>query len=225
MSRPLLSPPEVHVVDLGISNIRSVLQAFERVGTRLRLLDHPSQLEQAFSVVLPGVGAFADGMERLRSRGLVEGLRRHALERARPLLGICLGMQLLADHSAEHGSHAGLGLVPGRVRRLSPTRPEQRVPNMGWCDVSRARRCDALFPEPERQRSFYFAHSYHLECADPADAVAIIEYGAPIVAAVAHGRTFGVQFHPEKSQDAGLDLLDAYIRWTAEAVAEEAARP
>jgi imidazole glycerol-phosphate synthase subunit HisH len=214
--------PLVHVVDLGISNIRSVLQAFARVGAHVRQLTDATELDEARAVVLPGVGAFNDGMARLESLGLIDRIRRHALERRRPLLGICLGMQLLADESEEHGRHEGLGILPGRVRRLAPTSPGHRVPNMGWCDVSPLRRCDALFPAAVGPRSFYFAHSYHLECADPEDVVATLDYGAPVAAIVARGSSLGVQFHPEKSQDAGLDLLEAFALWISRSGAEDA---
>lgn len=155
----------------------------------------PQDLADAAGVVLPGVGAFGDGMAALRRQGLVEALRRHAAT-GRPLLGICLGMQLLADSSEEHGLHAGLGIVPGRVRRLAPDDPSLRVPNIGWCDVDSA--------------SYYFAHGFHMVPDDPADAAQVFDYGGPVVAAVRRGSVAGVQYHPEKSQDAGLEALAAF---------------
>jgi glutamine amidotransferase len=183
------------VVDMGISNLSSVLEAFRRVGADVRVTARPDEVESAERLVLPGVGAFPDGMAALGERGLVEPIRRHALERGRPLFGICLGMQLLAEGSVEHGSTEGLGIVPGRVVRHEPRDPALRVPNMGWCDV------------PELGESFYFAHSYHLVPDDPGDVWATLDYGGPVVAAVRRGSASGVQFHPEKSQDAGLALL------------------
>src|SRR5262249_37928165 len=152
-----------------------VLQAFRRVGAPpLRVTTDPADVTRADAVILPGVGAFGDGMAALRRHGLVDSVRRHALLR-KPLIGICLGMQLLAEQSEEHGLHEGLSLVSGRVVRLKPTDPSCRVPNMGWCDV-RAEKPGVLFNGlPEE--TFYFAHSFHLECADPADVAATLAYG------------------------------------------------
>ena len=183
------------VVDLGVSNLGSVLEAFRRVGADVRVTDEPAEVEAAERLVLPGVGAFPDGMAALRAKGLVEPIRAHVLERGRPLTGICLGMQLLATRSEEHGDTEGLDLVPGRVVRLAPRDPALRVPNMGWCDV------------PGLDDSFYFAHSYHLVADDPADVVATLQYDGAVTAAVRRGPAAGWQFHPEKSQDAGLSLL------------------
>jgi glutamine amidotransferase len=195
---------ELVAVDMGISNLGSVLEAFRRIGAPVRVTRDPAEVGRARALVLPGVGAFRDGMAALREAGLVEPIRAHAAE-GKPLVGICLGMQLLADAGEEHGETEGLGLVPGRQVRLAPADPELRVPNMGWNDVTwRDGSAD----------SYYFAHSYRLELADPADADGTIEYGGPVVAAVRRGNVRGMQFHPEKSQDAGLEALAA---WVAEA--------
>jgi glutamine amidotransferase len=183
------------IVDIGLSNLGSVRQALSRVGARSVTARSAAELDGASAVVLPGVGAFGDGMAALRAQGLVAPLRRHAAE-GRPLLGICLGMQLLADESEEHGRHAGLGIVPGRVVRLAPADPALPVPNIGWCDVGDA--------------SFYFAHGYHLVPDDPGDRAAEFDYGGPVVATVRRGAVTGVQFHPEKSQDAGLEMLEGF---------------
>jgi glutamine amidotransferase len=204
----------ITVVDLGISNLQSVLEGFRRVGATFEVTKQPDDVERAQSVVLPGVGAFRDGMRALHEHGLVDSLRRHALERKRPLTGICLGMQLLADGSEEHGSHEGLGLVPGRSVRLQPSDGSLRVPNMGWCDVT-VRRPGTLLAEDADGRAFYFAHSYHLEVADTDDIAATLDYSGPIVAAIERANITGVQFHPEKSQDAGLDVLAAFARTAA----------
>lgn len=202
----MTSPPRLGVIDLGISNVRSVTNALARVSVPCTLVD--GRLPDAGPLLLPGVGAFGDGMASLRARGLVEPLRRAAGE-GRTILGICLGMQLLADGSDEYGDHAGLGLIPGRVTALDAAR--ERVPNIGWCDVTPCG-ASALFPsaaEPRASgRSFYFAHGYALTPANDADVAATITFGgAEVVAAVARGTVLGAQFHPEKSQDAGLDLL------------------
>ena len=194
----------ITIVDMKIGNIGSVVSGFRRVGQEPVVTDDPADVARADRLVLPGVGAFGDGMASLREKRLVEPLRRHVLERRLPLLGICLGMQLLTERGEEHGKHEGLGVLPGGSVRLAP-RNDLRVPNIGWCDVA-PRDGAHLFPGNGRE-AFYFAHGYHVACADPANVAATIDYGGEIAAAVERGTVFGVQFHPEKSQDAGLDVL------------------
>jgi imidazole glycerol-phosphate synthase subunit HisH len=194
-------------IDIRVSNLESVLQGFKRVGARVAVTDDPDDLRNAHTVVLPGVGAFGDGMARLHELRLVEPLRAHVAA-GKPLLGICLGMQLLASSGDEHGPSEGLGVVPGRVVRLTPKDPQLRVPNMGWSDVAVAR--PGLLPLDGE--SYYFAHSYHLMPDDPKDIMATLDYGGAVVAAVVRGSAYGMQFHPEKSQDAGLDALAAFVR-------------
>lgn len=203
----------IAMIDMGIGNLRSVLEACERVGVRVQVTAKARDVEMADAVILPGVGAFGDGTAALRTQGLVDALHRHAVQRKKPLLGICLGMQLLAEVGEEHGLHEGLGFVKGRVVRLNPVAEGYRVPNMGWCDLTIVRP-GVLFAGIRSGESFYFAHSYYLECADPADVVAAIEYsGLTITAAIERGNLFGVQFHPEKSQDVGLEVLDSFFRY------------
>lgn len=198
------------VVDMGVGNLQSVLQAFGRIGAAVRVTTDAAEMTRADAVVLPGVGAFGDGMASLRRHGLVDPLRRHALLR-KPLLGICLGMQLLAEESEEHGLHQGLALVRGRVVRLVPTDPTCRVPNMGWCDVT-VERPDGVLFNGLTAETFYFAHSYHLDCGERADVAATLAYGANrVTAAVERGNLFGLQCHPEKSQDAGIAVLAAFV--------------
>lgn len=199
-------------IDIRVSNLESVLQGFKRVGAQVAVTDDPGALQNAHALVLPGVGGFGDGMARLHELGLVEPLRAH-VGAGKPLLGICLGMQLLASTGDEHGPSEGLGVVPGRVVRLTPKDPELRVPNMGWNDVAVVR--PGLLP-PDGE-SYYFAHSYHLVPDDPEDILATLDYGGAIVAAVARGSAYGMQFHPEKSQDAGLDALAAFARLAGQA--------
>ena len=202
----------ITMIDMRVGNLDSVRKAFDRIGVDVRVSSEAADVEQASVIVLPGVGSFSDGMRFLQQKRLVEPIRRGAIEKKKPLLGICLGMQLLADGSDEHGHHKGLGLIPGRVVRLQPHDTAFRVPNMGWCDVTfhnRVAPFDA-FSEPE---AFYFAHSYHFECSDSHDMAGTIEYDGIQIAAVVHrGYLFGVQFHPEKSQDPGLQVLDGFFR-------------
>jgi imidazole glycerol-phosphate synthase subunit HisH len=204
----------IGVVDSGIANVGSVMAALGRIGAPARVTTDPGEVAGATAVLLPGVGAFADGMAALRGRGLVAPLRA-AAARGVPFLGICLGMQLLASGSEEFGDHEGLGLVPGKAVRLVPSEAGERVPNMGWCDVAPAPGAALFGTAPE---AFYFLHSYHLVCDDARDVAATLRYGgADIAAGVARGRIFGAQFHPEKSQDAGLEVLSRFARLAAPA--------
>jgi glutamine amidotransferase len=196
------------MIDMGIGNLQSVAEAFRRIGVPVQLTTRVEDFERATAVILPGVGAFGDGMARLREKRLVDPIRRHVLDKNLPLLGICLGMQLLADEGEEYGHYKGLGLIRGRVVRLRPTQPECRVPNMGWCDVIPTRPDTRLFAENRAAEPFYFAHSYHVECEEPSDVAATLCFGGRVLTgAVERDNLFGVQFHPEKSQDAGLNVL------------------
>src|SRR5262245_41478655 len=165
-------------------------------------------IAEARAILLPGVGAFGDAMASLRSQGLVEPIRR-AAARGVPVFGICLGMQLLAEESEEFGRQEGLGLLHGRVRRLQADREGFRVPNIGWCDVA-PKRAGRLFPRGGG--SFYHVHSFHFEPRDPLVVAASIAFsGRDVAVAVEHGNLYGVQFHPEKSQDDGLGVLASFF--------------
>ncbi len=203
----------IALVDMGLSNLGSVALAFARVGARLNLCSEPDELARASAIILPGVGAFGDGMAALKEKGLAEPLREHA-RAGRPLLGICLGMQLLAEQGEEHGAHPGLGLVPGRVTRL-PELPGCRVPNMGWCDVD-IRPGRQPLSSLNAESCFYFAHSYHFACVHEEHVAASLDFGGqPVTAALQCGGITGLQFHPEKSQEAGLEVLDLWLRLVA----------
>jgi len=197
----------ITVIDSGICNLASVTTALERIGVRWSLGNTPEDIGAAVALILPGVGAFADGMQSLRLRGLVEPIRSYAAS-GRPILGICLGMQMLADQSEEFGNHEGLGLISGQVRRL-PSLPGFRVPNIGWCNVHVTPGARLLDNQKEEtSRTFYFVHSYYYECANPDDASAWLEIGRNRFAvALERNMIFGTQFHPEKSQEAGLEVL------------------
>ena len=202
------------VIDLGVNNVPSVQRAFLRVGVETTPVTSAQDLRRASLIVLPGVGAFRDGMAQLHRLRLIEPLR-HACEEGIPMAGICLGMQLLAEQSEEHGLHEGLGLIPGRVVRLISDRPGYRIPNIGWCDV-RVERGSRLVDVERDGEAAYFVHSYHLECSDADDVVASIEFsGRRVAAAVERGSLFGLQFHPEKSQDLGLSVLEALVHAAA----------
>jgi glutamine amidotransferase len=170
----------------------------------------PEQLRAADGIVLPGVGAFGDAMLNLHERGLVEPLEEEVRGRGVPFLGLCLGMQLVATESVEHGAHAGLGWVPGRVVRIEPNGRPVRVPHIGWNDV-RFTSGTRLFADLGEAQAFYFVHSYVLR-PDAADVVSgVCDYDGPFAASIETGNIFGTQFHPEKSQQAGLAALRNFI--------------
>jgi glutamine amidotransferase len=196
----------ITIIDSGIANIGSVVAAYRRLGIATTITTDPKTVATATALVLPGVGAFADGMESLRQKDLVQPILDAAAAGV-PILGICLGMQLLAEVSEEFGEHPGLGLIPGRVVPLQPAQVDERVPNIGWCDVT-LKPASPLFAGMGSVETFYFVHSYYLNCTYSHHSIGTLPFGAiPVTVAVAHKNVFGVQFHPEKSQDTGLKLL------------------
>jgi glutamine amidotransferase len=196
----------IAIVDYGVGNLRSVEKALQRVGARAMVTADPAVLDAAQGVVLPGVGAFGDGMAQLRARQLVDPVMRQ-VERRKPLLGICLGMQLLFEESDEMGLHRGLGLLPGRVVRFPEG--ELKVPHIGWNQLWRADPCPemALLEGIPHGAHAYFVHSYYAAPEESGDVLASTDYGFEFASVVGRGRIFGAQFHPEKSQDVGLRLL------------------
>jgi imidazole glycerol-phosphate synthase subunit HisH len=199
------------LIDIETSNLRSVINAFDRVGATLTVSSDPRDVANANAIVLPGVGAFERGMAGLHKFGLVDALKRRVADEGIPLIGICLGMQLLAEVSYEHGTHEGLGLIKGEVKKLHPVEAGYPVPNIGWCDTL-PKKQGVLFPDMATARSFYFVHGFQVECADQDNVAATINYGGQLVtAAIECDNIFGAQFHPEKSQDDGLDLLSRFV--------------
>jgi glutamine amidotransferase len=196
----------IAIVDYGIGNLGSVTKAFRHLGAETVLSGDPAVLAGAEALVLPGDGAFGATMDEVRRRGL-EPVLRGAAEEGRTLLGICIGMQLLFDGSEEHGRHQGLGLLPGRVRRLPD---EVTVPHMGWNRL-RQRRAHPLFDGVADGDHVYFVHSYACE-ARAEDLIATTDYGGEVAAVVGRGNVFGMQFHPEKSQAVGLRLVENFVR-------------
>jgi glutamine amidotransferase len=202
----------IAIIDSGIANLRSVQKGFERVGADARIVEAPGALGGAAGIVLPGVGAFADGIAKLRAHGFVEPLRR-AIERGTPVLGICLGLHFLFSESEEFGVHKGLELLPGRVRRFEEpalthpgTGSRLKVPHMGWNRVRVERPAPILAGLPE-EPFFYFVHSYYVEPADPGLTAGTTEYGIRFTSVIWRENLFATQFHPEKSQANGLHTL------------------
>jgi glutamine amidotransferase len=209
----------IAVVDAGLGNIGSLLNMLDHLGIPARPARTPADLAEADRLILPGVGAFDHGMARLRGSGLLPALEDRVLRERTPVLGICLGMQLLGL-SSEEGVSPGLGWVPARSRRFdfgdNPAR--LRIPHMGWNDVRPATPgglLDLGHDELGEGPRFYFVHSYHVVCDDPADISGICDYGVPFTAALARGHIQGVQFHPEKSHLWGKRLLSRFAAPTS----------
>jgi glutamine amidotransferase len=198
-----VSAPAVAVVDYGMGNRRSVEKALEHVGARARITSDPADLRAADGLVVPGVGAFPKAMENLRELGLDE-LIAERLTAGAPVLGICLGMQLLFDSSVERGGAAGLGLLPGTVTQLQPG--DRKLPHIGW-NLVRLQRESALTEGLPRECAFYHVHSFVPRPSEASDVLGTSEYGEAFVSAVDRDPLFGVQFHPEKSSAHGLALL------------------
>ncbi len=196
----------IALVDYDLGNLRSVEKALETIGADVRLTSDPEVILAAEKVVLPGVGAFGDGMVGLRRYGLIEVIPE-VVRRGTPLLGICVGMQVLFEEGEEHGRHQGLGLLPGRVRRFETA--GLKVPQTGWNQILPARETmllDGLLPGDYA----YFNHGYYCDAA-PDDTLAQTEYGVRYASVVGRGRLYGVQFHPEKSQRVGMTILRNFV--------------
>jgi glutamine amidotransferase len=209
----------VLVVDYGMGNLYSIGRALEHLGASVRVSDSPKNIEGADRVVLPGVGAFADGMRGMEERGLIEPLKKYASS-GRPLLGICLGMQLLFEASQEFGEHCGLGLLPGRVVAVPATDVDgkpHKIPHMGWSalrrPVSQHSWAGTILANVEEGESVYFVHSFMAVPADKSNRLADAYYGGQQICAVVQwGHVYGCQFHPEKSGKIGLTILTSFLQ-------------
>ena len=212
----------VAIVDYGSGNLHSAAKAFERAAREQALAQpivvtrDPDQVARADRVVLPGVGAFADCRRGLDAvSGMVDALNTSVRERGRPFLGICVGMQLMAERGREYEVVEGLGWIPGEVDRITPSDPELKIPHMGWNTLD-ARRphplLDGIVLGPQGLHA-YFVHSFHLNASERSDLVAEADYGGPVTAIVGRDTAVGTQFHPEKSQRLGLRLIGNFLKW------------
>lgn len=192
------------IIDYGVGNLASISNMFRRVGAQPLISGRPEDIANADKLILPGVGAFDDVMRKYGDSGLADVIERRVRDDGVPVLGICVGMQMLSEGSAE-GQLPGLGWVAGRCERLIDS-PEARVPHMGWNRVARAK-SSALTDNLSEDARFYFAHSYHVVCRDADDVLMTANHGQEIVSAVQKGNIFGVQFHPEKSHRFGMELF------------------
>lgn len=202
----------IAIVDYGMGNVRSLSNAFEYLGQNAVVSADPKVMAKADRIVLPGVGAFGDAMKAIHDRNLIEPLNREVSRQFKPLLGICLGMQLVGKDSVEHGHHVGLGWIDAHIQKLQPA-AALKVPHVGWNEL-RFPENDWLFKGLRpAEANFYFVHSYHMVCADPLDRLATTDYGGEVVAVIRRNNIVAMQFHPEKSQDNGLRLLQNWVDW------------
>ena len=197
----------IKIVDYGMGNLRSVQKAFEKLGVQATICSNASELPDAEKMVLPGVGAFRDAIGELQKQGMVEPIREH-VESDKPFLGICLGLQLLFDVSYEDGRWEGLGVIPGKVVRFED-QPGLKIPHMGWNRLQIAAQPGLLSGIPN-DSYFYFVHSYYVVPEDDSVVVGRTEHGTRFVSAIGRGNLFATQFHPEKSQRVGLQLLSNF---------------
>lgn len=210
----------VVIIDYGSGNLRSAAKAFERAVAEagstetVTVTADPATVAGAGRVVLPGVGAFGDCMGGLAALpGMLEALDGAVIRGGKPFLGICVGMELMAEVGREHGDHAGLGWIPGEVAALAPADAALKIPHMGWNELAMAAPGHPVLAGIAPGAHAYFVHSYAFVCADSAHVLATVEYGGPVTAAVGRDNMIGTQFHPEKSQATGLKLITNFLGW------------
>ena len=201
----------IGIVDYNMGNLASVINAFAKVGVDATLESDTTKLDQYDKLILPGVGAFGDAMEHLKENGMDEAVIAYA-KTGKPLLGICLGMQLLFESSEEFGAHKGLGLIPGKVVAFDESKFDHplKVPHMGWNELF-VQKESLLFSELKKDFYLYFVHSYHAVC-DDAYAIGKTHYGYEFVSAVQNGNIYGIQPHPEKSHENGLKIIENFAK-------------
>jgi len=201
--------PKIIIIDYGMGNLRNVQKGFEWIGTEAKVTRNKKEIERASAIVLPGVGAFKDCMENLEKLGLLE-LLIQSIEKGKPYLGICLGLQILFSESEEFGSQRGLDLVKGKVVKFRPD-PGYKVPHMGWNTVEKQREIPML-QEIETGDFFYFVHSYYVVPEETQWISTLTLYGRPFVSSIWKENLFATQFHPEKSQQKGLRILENFVK-------------
>lgn len=208
----------VAVIDYGAGNLRSAAKALAHAARATNesvvVTADPEVVARADRIVLPGVGAFAECKRGLESKeGVVDAMREAVLEKGRPFLGICVGMQLMASVGVEYGEHPGLDWIKGKVVKLTPSDANLKIPQMGWNDLNLAKPQHPFFAGLPSGAHGYFVHSYHYLLDDTADLLAEVDYGGKVVAAIGRDNMLGVQFHPEKSQAVGITLLTNFLNW------------
>lgn len=210
------------IIDYGSGNLRSAAKAFERaaseagLGCTIVVTADAAEVAAADRIVLPGVGAFGDcrrGLDGLD--GMVDTLNEVVRQKARPFMGICVGMQLMATRGLEHGTHPGLDWIKGDVVPIEPSSPELKIPHMGWnnLELKPRGRSHPLLSEIGLLSHAYFVHSFEFKCTNESDVLATVDYGGPIVAVIGRDNMIGTQFHPEKSQEVGLKIITNFLKW------------
>lgn len=210
----------VVIIDYGSGNLRSAAKAFERAAAeagcngKIMVTSDPAGLRQASHIVLPGVGAFADCWQGLAALpDMLPALEEAVIRQAKPFLGICVGMQLMATTGHEHGVHDGLGWIAGEVVPIDPDEATLKIPHMGWNEIEIDESNHPVLADLPSGTHLYFVHGYHFTCANPENVLATVDYGGPITAVVGRDNLVGTQFHPEKSQGAGLRLIANFLGW------------
>lgn len=203
----------IGVIDYGLGNIASVEGAIEKLGYDVKIVSDLDAIGDADKLILPGVGAFGDGMRKLKERKLDSALREIVIEDRKPILGICLGAQLIANSGTEFGTHKGLGWIEASVEKLTPNDSSLRLPHMGWNEYIKTGN-SVLHNNIPESALFYFVHTFHIVPADRSMIIGECEYGGRFVAAVQQDNIYATQFHPEKSQRHGLDLLYNYLEFS-----------
>ena len=201
----------IGIVDYGMGNLLSVFNAFVYLGAEAMICKNPDQLLEVDRIVIPGVGAFKDCIDSLKREGFLDNLNQEVMITKKPTLGICLGMQVMAKRSFEGGMHEGLGWIDADVIKLHPS-DDCKIPNIGWNEIEYNQEIPlfkGLPPKPD----LYLVHSYYMKCNSQKDVVATYEYGHKVTAAILRENIFATQFHPEKSQDNGLRILENFIKW------------
>jgi glutamine amidotransferase len=206
---------QITIIDYGSGNLHSIAKAFEKQSTakgyKIIVSNNPSDLKQASHIVLPGVGAFADCINGLNAiKGMRDELEINVRQKYKPFLGVCVGMQMLADLGMENGIHKGLGWINGEVIKLSPTDKNLKIPHMGWNDLV-IKNDHRVLKGIKSGDDVYFVHSYHFNCRNIKDVISVTNYGLPVVAAIAHENIIASQFHPEKSHSTGLRFISNFM--------------
>lgn len=202
----------IGIVDYGMGNLLSVFNAFEYLGVSVKICSKPEDLSQVDRIVLPGVGAISQCILKLNESGFTEALNEQVLQLAKPTLGICLGMQVMAKQSFEGGTHTCLGWFDADVVRLNPGNSTLKVPNIGWNTIQFDKQIPLFKGLPENS-DFYLVHSYQVQVRHEAERVATYQHGETVTSAIMKDNIFATQFHPEKSQDLGLTVLENFINW------------
>lgn len=203
----------IAIIDYGLGNVQSVAGAVEKLGFEAVITNDAEKLQKADKLILPGVGAFADGMKNLEKLGLIKILNSLVLEKKKPILGICLGFQLMAKESYEFGHHQGLGWLNASVIKLEPSKSTEnfRIPHVGWNELNQIQK-NILFENIPQQALFYYTHSFHVQMHRAEDIIGECSYGMTFTSAAQVKNIYGTQFHPEKSQQFGLKLLENFLR-------------